>query len=154
MLFQKKVNVNIIDINNKILLWIVYKQYKDSYQSKLTLMLIFLNIKTNIKITNYWKISLLRLICTKFFLNVKKWINVVRLLLKNTILKHLSTIRHILINVSFLVDFITRLLISYNTLVNATNKKRKTTLYYIARSWNYKTFRALLVYDANKRIRN
>ncbi len=54
--------------------------------------------------------------------------------------KHLLTIRYILINVSLLIDFIIKLLISYSALVDATNKKRETTLYYATRNWNYKTF--------------
>jgi hypothetical protein len=117
-------------------------------------MLILLDVKTNVKIINYREIPLLRLICTKFFLDVKKQVNVVRLLLKNIVSKHLLTIRHILINVSLLVDSITRLLISHDVLVDATNKKKETTLYHATRSRNYKTFRTLLVYDANKGIRN
>lgn len=117
-------------------------------------MLILLNAKIDVKITNNWEIPLLRSTCTKFFLDVEKRIDVVRLLLKNIVLKHLSTIKHILINVSLLVDFMIKLLISYDALVDATNKKRETTLYHATKSRNYKTFRTLLVYDANKRIRN
>lgn len=117
-------------------------------------MSILLDVKTNVDITNNRETSLLRSICTKFFLDVKKRIDVVRLLLKNTMSKHLSTIRHILINVSLLANFIIKLLISYDALVDATNEKRKTTLHYATRSRNYKTFRVLLACDANKRIRN
>ncbi len=117
-------------------------------------MLIFLDVKIDIKIINYWRILLLRSVYTKFFLNVEKQVNIVCFLLKNTISRHLLTIRYIFINVSLLANSIIRLLISYNTLVDTIDKKRETTFYYIARSWNYKIFRILLVYNANKRIRN
>lgn len=154
MLLRKDVNVNMIDIDNKTLLWIVCEQYKDSYQSRLTLMLILLDVKINVKITNNQEISLLRSTCTNFFLNVEERVNVVRLLLKNIVSRHLSTIKYVLINVSLLIDFMIKLLISHDALVDATNKKRETTFYHATRSWNYKTFRALLVCDANKEIRN
>ena len=117
-------------------------------------MSILLDVKTDIEITDNREILLLKSICTEFFLNVEKRVDVVRLLLKSTVSTHLSTISYILINISLLADSITRLLISYSALVDTTNKKRETTLYYAARSRNYKTFRALLVCDADKRIRN
>lgn len=154
MLLRKRVNVNIISIDNKTPLWIVCEQYKDSYQSRLTLMLVLLNAKTNVNILDNWETSLLRSTCTKFFLDVKKRVDVVRLLLKNIASRHLSTIKNILINVSLLADSMTRLLISYGALVDATNEKRETTLHHVARSWNYKIFRTLLACDANKGIRN
>ncbi len=117
-------------------------------------MLILLDIKINIKTINYWEVLLLRSICTKFFLDIKKQVNIVCLLFKNIVSRYLLTIKYIFINISLLVDFIIKLLISYNVLVDATNKKKKTILYYIARSRNYKIFRTLLVYNANKEIRN
>lgn len=117
-------------------------------------MLILLDVKTNIKITNNREILLLRFTCIKLFLDIEKRVDVVRLLLKNTISRYLSTIRYILINVSFLANFIIKLLINYNALVDTTNKKKKTILYYAIRSRNYKIFRVLLACDANKEIRN
>jgi len=117
-------------------------------------MLILLNAKTNIKITNNWNVLLLRSTCTKFFLDIKKQVNIICLLLKSIVSRYLSTIRQILINVSFLANSIIRLLISYENLVDATNKKKKIILYYVARSRNYSIFRVLLICDVNKRIRN
>ncbi len=115
-------------------------------------MSVLFDIKTDIEITDYRKILLLKSVCTEFFLNAEKQVDIVCFLLKNTVSEYLSTIRYILINISLLADSIVRLLISYNILVDTTDKKRETALYYAARSRNYKIFRVLLVCNADKRI--
>lgn len=117
-------------------------------------MSVLLDAKADVETTDHRGIPLLRSVCTEFFLDVEERVDVVRLLLKNIVSGHLSTIRHILINVPLLADSMARLLISHGALVDATDEKGETTLHHAARSRNYKTFRALLACDANKGIRN
>lgn len=116
--------------------------------------MILFNVKTNIETIDYQKILLLISIYIEFFLNIEKQVNIVYRLLKNIVSRYLLTIRYIFINISLLANSIVRLLISYSILIDTINKKRKTTLYYIARSRNYKIFRILFVCNTNKRIRN
>ncbi len=154
MLLRKGANVNMAGIDNKTPLWIVCEQYGDSHQSRLALMSVLLDAKADVETTDNQGISLLRSACTKFFLDVDERVDVVSLLLKNTVSGHLSTIRHVLINVPLLADSMARLLISYGALVDATDEKGETVLHHAAGSRNYKTFRALLACGANKGIRN
>lgn len=154
MLLRKGANVNMAGIDNKTPLWIVCEQYGDSHQSRLALMSVLLDAKADVETTNHRGIPLLRSVCTEFFLDVEERVDVVRLLLKKTVSGHLSTIRHILINVPLLADSMARLLISHGALVDATDEKGETALHHAARSRNYKTFRALLACGADKGIRN
>lgn len=154
MLLRKGANVNMAGIDNKTPLWIVCEQYGDSHQSRLALMSVLLDAKADVETTDYRGIPLLRSACTEFFLDVKERVDVVRLLLKSTESRRLSTIRQILVNVPLLADSMATLLISHGALVDAKDENGETALHHAARNRNYKTFRALLACGADKGIRN